>query len=136
MEMITASPQRIVGNIALASVMAGVPIGIVLSILGIVLEPAGHSVIEKLEGIGSGALLCAAVVFVVGLVVVAPIIAGLRHLGCAGPFSVYAISAVFGLVCMSTDVRFGLVALVTGLAVSHVFNRYAYADAAGESGAP
>jgi hypothetical protein len=136
METITARPHRIVGNIALASLIAGVPIGIVLSILGAVLEPAGHSVIEKLEGIGSGALLCAAVVFVVGLIVVAPIVAGLRYLGYAGPFSVYAISAVFGLVCMSGNVRFGLAALVTGLAASHVFNRYAYADAVGHSGLP
>ncbi|MEO7757566.1 MAG: hypothetical protein ABIS07_13380 [Dokdonella sp.] len=117
------------GNIAVASLMAGVPIGAALAILGIVSEPAGHSLIETLKGIGSGALLCPAVLFIVGMIVVAPIVAGLRHVGYAGPFSVYSVSVLFGLIAMADDVRFGTIAMVVGLVASHVFCRYAYRDA-------
>ncbi|MEO7324596.1 MAG: hypothetical protein ABIW82_07185 [Dokdonella sp.] len=130
MEIFTARPQRIVGNIAVASLIAGVPMGVALAILGIVSEPAGHSLIETLKGICSGALLCPAVLFVVGMIVVAPIVAGLRHVGYAGPFSIYSISLVFGLIAIADDVRFGTIALVVSLVASHVFCRYAYRDAA------
>lgn len=128
MEAFAAPPEKIVGDFAFASLIAGVPIGVVLSIPGVLSEPWSHSTIEALEETGSGALLFRAGLFIVGMIVVATIVAGRRHIGYAGPFSVYSISRVFALIATSDDRRFGTGALVIELAASHLSCRYANSD--------
>ncbi|MEO5561355.1 MAG: hypothetical protein ABIO49_15505 [Dokdonella sp.] len=130
MEIFTARPEEIVAIIAFASHITGVSVGAVLSIPSVPSEPQAHSTIETLDDIGSGALLFRAVLFIVGMIVVATIVAGLRHIGYAGPFSVCSISTVFGLIAIADDLRFGTAALVVGRAASYLFCRYANRDAA------
>lgn len=128
MEDITARPERIIGNVAVTSLLAGPPIGVALSVLGGLLEPSEHSALEWAKNIGSGLFLGPFVLVIGGLVVLAPILSVLRYFGCGGPASVYAISLLFSLFAMSSDPRFGLGVLVFSLPASYVFCKHSYSD--------
>ena len=128
MERFTAHPERIIGNVALASLLAGPPIGVLLSILAGLLEPCQHSVLEWAKNIGGGLLIGPFVLLIGGLVVLAPILSVLRYFGYGGPAFVYIINLLFGLFAMSGDPRFGLVVLIFSLPASYVFCKYSYSS--------
>jgi hypothetical protein len=128
MDIFTARPKKIIGNVALASLLAGPPVGVALSVLGGLLQPTEHSMLEWAKSIGSGLLVGPFVIFIGGLVVVAPLLSLLRYFGYGGPMAVYAIATLFGLWAISDDLRFGLVVLVFSLPASYVFCRHSYSE--------
>lgn len=123
MDILTARPERLFGNVALASLMAGLPAGLVFAIAGLVTQPLLSSA-TWIASFGS-VLLAPVLVFIAGLVLL-PVLYALRKAGYAGPLSVYALSTLLSLVLMSSDVRAGLLGLVLSLPASFVFCRYAY----------
>lgn len=123
MDLLTARPQNLLGNVALASALAGVPVGLVFAIVGL----ATHPLTERATwtaGVGS-VLLAPVLVFVAGVLLL-PILWALRKLGFAGPLFVYALSVLFSLVLMGSDVRAGILGLLLSLPASFVFCRCAY----------
>ncbi|MDQ3039807.1 MAG: hypothetical protein M3R16_08430 [Pseudomonadota bacterium] len=128
MELFTARPQRIVGTIALASLVAGVPIGLGASILGMVMYSTDHSAMEVVKSLAQALLVGPFLVFICGLIFIAPALSALRYFGYGGPFFVYAISMAIGLVFLKENLLSGLMVIVMGLAASFIFCRYAYLD--------
>lgn len=128
MSIFTSRPERIVGNIALASLVAGIPAGLVLSLLG-ALQSRNLSAIQWLGGLGSGALLGPALIFIAGFVLIAPVLHGLRSLGYGGPAFVYAMAAIFSLTAMASDLRSGIASLILSIPAAWIFCRHAYVDA-------
>ena len=126
MESITARPDRIIGNVAVASLLAGPPIGVAMSVLGCLLDPSEHSALEWIKNIGGGLFIGPFVLAVGGLVVLAPILSILRYFDCGGPPAVYAITLLFSLFAMSSGPLFGLAVLIFSLPASYVFCRYSY----------
>ncbi|WP_094711514.1 hypothetical protein [Hahella sp. CCB-MM4] len=126
MKSLTARPEKIIGNIALASLLAGPPIGVALSLLGGLLQPSGLSVLDWIEVIVSGLFAGPFILFIAGLVVLAPTLGVLRHFGYGGPTFVYAITTLFSFFSMSSDLRLGLVSLAFSLPASYVFCKYSY----------
>ena len=129
MKIFTAPPQRIVGNIALASLVAGGPLGILLTVIaGLVLQSEDESMIAWAKELATGLLLGPFFILIAGLVLVAPALSVLRYFGYGGPFFVYLISIVFSLYALNDSLRFGGVVLLFSMAASYVFCRYAYPD--------
>jgi hypothetical protein len=123
MDILTARPEKLFGNVALASVMAGLPIGLVFAIAGLVTQPL---LLPATWTAGLGSVVLAPVfVFIAGMVLL-PVLYALRRAGYAGPFFVYALSTLFSLVLMSSDLRAGLLGFALSLPASFVFCRYAY----------
>ncbi|WP_386066085.1 hypothetical protein ACFJIW_16265 [Tahibacter sp. UC22_41] len=123
MDILTARPERLLGNVALASLMAGLPVGLIFAIAGLATQPLLSSATWS-AGFGS-LLLAPVLVFIAGLILL-PVLYALRKVGYAGPLSVYVLSTLFSLVLMSNDMRAGLLGLVLSLPASFVFCRYAY----------
>ncbi|NZA27019.1 hypothetical protein H0E84_11580 [Luteimonas sp. SJ-92] len=128
MHMLSAHPERIIGNIALASLMVGVPVGVGLSMVGGLMQPGGASWLDWLKGAAAGAALGPTAIFVAGMLLVAPVLALLRPLGYAGPLTVYVIASLFGTLALRDDLRLGAVVLAFALPAAFVFCRYAYPD--------
>ncbi len=128
MELFTRTPERILGNIAVASVLGGVPMGLALATLAALTLPGNDTMPEFLIHIGKGALLGPILILMCGLCVIAPLMTLLRYLGYGGPFFVYAISLAVALLLFRDGWRAGLVALALGMAASYVFCRFAYLD--------
>jgi hypothetical protein len=128
MDIFTARPERIIGNVALASLVAGIPVGIVLALLGALQSP-DLSAIQWLAGLGSGALLGPVLIFIAGFMLIAPLLHGLRRFGYGGPLFVYAMAAIFSLTVMASDLRSGIVSLVLSIPAAWIFCRHAYVDA-------
>jgi len=80
------------------------------------------------KNIALGAVVAPVFIFVFGLVVIAPLLTLLRHLGYGGPFFVYAISIGLAVPFLSNGVLSGLAAISMALAASYVFCRFAYSD--------
>lgn len=128
MNIFTARPQKILGNVALASLLPGVPAGAVMTLIaGLFLQTKTASWLDWVQELGIGMLLGPFFVFVGGVLLLAPTLSVLRHLGNGGPFFVYAISAVASLLAMGEGLRFGLAVAVFSLSASFVFCRRAYA---------
>jgi len=128
MDIFTARPQRILGNVALASLLAGVPAGAVMTLVGGLSRSFGTaSWLEWAEQIGIGMLLGPFFVFLGGICLMAPTLTVFRFFGCGGPFFVYAISATASLLAMGEGAQFGAGVAVFSLSASVVFCRYAYA---------
>ncbi len=129
MDIFTARPQRILGNVALASLLAGVPAGAVMTVIGGLSLPSNTaSWLEWAQEIGIGMLLGPFFVLLGGLFLLAPTLSVFRFFGCGGPFFVYAISATATLLAMGEGARFGVGVAVFSLSASFVFCRWAYAD--------
>lgn len=126
MDIFTAPPERIFGNVALASLVAGIPAGIVLSLLGAIASPGNLSPMEWLSATGEGLLLGPTFTFIGGSIFIVPTLYTLRYIDYAGPFFVYAISVIISLVMMSDGIRAGLATLLLSLPASYVFCRQAY----------
>jgi len=130
MTIFTNHPQKILGNVAVASLVAGAPIGMLATIVaGVLLHPKNHSVLEWIKDLGAGLLLGPFFVFLAGIILVAPIIALLRRFGYGGPFFVYAIGVLFSLAALRDNFAFGAIVIVFALGASYVFCRGAYSDA-------
>jgi hypothetical protein len=127
MSIFTARPERIIGNIALASLVAGIPAGIILALLG-GLQSRDLSAMQWLGGIGGGALLGPVLVFIAGCLLIAPLLHGLRNFGYGGPVFVYAIAIISSLAAMASDLRAGIASLVLSIPAAWVFCRRAYTD--------
>lgn len=128
MDQFTARPHHIIGNIALASLIAGAPVGAVFAALGGNMQPGAHTPWEWMHGVGSGALQGICFDFVAGILIIAPALAVLRRFGYGGPIFVYAISVVLGLTALADNLRFGLVVLAFAVTASTVFCARAYTD--------
>ncbi|MBB1061370.1 hypothetical protein [Marilutibacter spongiae] len=126
MEGFTARPERIIGNIALASLLAGLPVGLMFSLWAGMQAWARTPLPVWLREVGGGALMCAAVTFLAGLVLVAPSLWLLRRFGLGGPFFVHAVAVLASLAMMADQPRMGLAALALAVPASLVFCRYAY----------
>lgn len=124
MDLLTARPEKLFGNVALASLVAGVPVGLVFAAVGLATHPPADSATWS-ASLGS-VLLAPVLVFLAGLVLL-PILYALRRFGCAGPAVVYALSILFSLALMGGDARAGLVGFALTLPASFVFCRCAYA---------
>src|SRR6185369_6921813 len=108
MTIFTARPQRILGNVALASLIAGAPIGILMTIVaGVFIQHTNHSVLEWIKELGNGLLLGPFFIFIAGLILIVPALSVLRYFGYGGPFFVYAIGMMFGLVALHDNLVFG-----------------------------
>ncbi|GMV29127.1 MAG: hypothetical protein AMXMBFR59_12520 [Rhodanobacteraceae bacterium] len=125
MEMLTARPDNLLGNVALASLVAGVPVGLVFAAVGLATHPLGDSGTWS-ASLGS-VLLAPALVLLAGLALL-PVLYALGKVGYAGPAVVYALSILFSLVLTASDVRAGLVGFALSLPASFVFCRLAYAQ--------
>ena len=127
MSIFTDRPQKILGNIAVTSLVAGVPLGVFSTILaGVVLHSNNRSVVEWAKELGLGLLQGPFFVFIAGLILIAPILTVLRRFDYGGPFFVYAISVIFSLVLLHDNLAFGAMSMVFALFSSYVFCRYAY----------
>jgi hypothetical protein len=127
MDIFTARPRRILGNVALASLLAGVPAGVVMTVVGGLTSASGTaSWLDWAQEIGIGMMLGPFFVFVGGVFLLAPTLSVFRYLGCAGPFFVYAISATASLFAMGEGAQFGVGVAVFSLSASYVFCRWAY----------
>lgn len=124
MDLLTARPEKLFGNVALASLVAGVPVGLVFAAVGLATHPLADSATWS-ASLGS-VLLAPVLAFLAGLVLL-PILYALRRFGFAGPAVVYGLSVLFSLTLMGSDVRAGLVAFALALPASFVFCRFAYA---------
>jgi hypothetical protein len=127
----TARPLKIIGPIAISSLLAGAPIGVALSLLGGFLETANYSFVYWISKLGVGLLVGPFFVFAAGMILVAPALTVLRHFGLGGPFFVYAICACFSAVCLYDDVRLGILASALSLPSSLVFCRLSYSKSNG-----
>lgn len=127
MNIFTAPPQNILGNVALASLLAGMPSGAVMSLIAGIFLPSGTgSWLDWAQQIAIGMLLGPFFVFLGGLVLLAPTLSVFRCLGYGGPFFVYAISAIASLLAAGEGARFGVAVAVFSLSASYVFCRRAY----------
>jgi hypothetical protein len=126
MDTFSARPENIIGNVALASLLAGMPLGLLLSAVAAIFYQDQYSGIEIVKNIALGAIVGPVYVFVCGLVIVAPLLALLRLLGYGGPFFVYAISIAIGVPFLSNGVLSGLAVISMAVAASYVFCRFAY----------
>lgn len=132
MDIFTARPNRILGNVALASLLAGVPAGAAMTVIGGLSSASiTASWLEWAEQIGIGMLLGPFFVFVGGIFLMAPTLIVFRFFGCGGPFFVFATSATASLLAMGEGARFGVGVAVFSLSASIVFCRRAYADPKG-----
>ena len=128
MDTFSARPEKIIGNVALASLLAGLPLGLLISAVAAIRYQAQYAGIEIVKNIALGAVVAPVFIFVFGLVVIAPLLTLLRHLGYGGPFFVYAISIGLAVPFLSNGVLSGLAAISMALAASYVFCRFAYSD--------
>ena len=124
----TTTPWTLIGNVALASLLAGLPLGLLISAVAAIRYQAQYAGIEIVKNIALGAVVAPVFIFVFGLVVIAPLLTLLRHLGYGGPFFVYAISIGLAVPFLSNGVLSGLAAISMALAASYVFCRFAYSD--------
>lgn len=123
MEMLTARPENMFGNVALASVVAGIPVGLLFAVIGLATHPI--AALDTWKASLGSVLLAPVFILVAGLIML-PVLYGLRRLGYAGPLVVWALSGLFSIVLMSSDVRAGLLGLMLAMPASYVFCRYAY----------
>ena len=128
MDTFSARPEKIIGNVALASLLAGLPLGLLISAVAAIRYQAQYAGIEIVKNIALGAVVAPVFIFVFGLVVIAPLLTLLRHFGYGGPFFVYAISIGLAVPFLSNGVLSGLAAISMALAASYVFCRFAYSD--------
>jgi len=129
METFSARPANIIGNVALASLLAGAPLGLLISAVAAMLLRQQYFGFELFKNIALGALAGPFYVFVCGIVFIAPPLFLLRRLGYGGPFFVYAISIAIGLPFLSNGLMAGLSVLALAAAASYAFCRLAYTDA-------
>jgi hypothetical protein len=130
MTIFTGRPQKILGNVAVASLVAGAPIGLIATTLaGIFIQPKNHTVLEWLTELGKGLLLGPFFIFIAGIVLVLPILTVLRRFNYGGPFFVYAISVAFSLAALHDNLAFGAMVMIFSMSASYVFCRGAYSDA-------
>lgn len=128
MDTFSARPERIIGNVALASLAAGIPLGLLLSAIGAFRHPSGLFGVALAKSIALGALVAPVCIFVCGLIVITPALALLRHFGFGGPFFVYAISITLAAPFFANGLLPGLAVLALALAASYAFCRSAYAS--------
>jgi len=128
MDIFTAKPERVLGNLALASLVAGAPVGLVLSLLGGFLYAKEETPHAWIAGVAEGLLLGPTLVMIGGLAFIAPLLLALRHFGLGGPFFVYAASVAVSLVALADGFNAGLVCLALSLTASYVFSLHAYAN--------
>lgn len=128
MDTFSARPERIIGNVALASLAAGIPLGLLISAIEAFRHPSGPFGVALVESIALGALVAPVCIFLCGLIVITPALALLRRFDLGGPFFVYAISIALAVPFFANGLLPGLAALVLALAASYVFCRSAYAS--------
>jgi len=126
MDAFSARPEKIIGNVALASLLAGLPMGLFISAIAAIFYHQQYSGFELFKNIALGAFAAPFYIFVCGVVVVAPLLALLRLFGCGGPFFVYAIGVSMGLPFLSNGIMSGLAVIAIALAASFAFCRFAY----------
>jgi len=126
MDTFSARPERIIGNVALASLLAGIPLGLLISSIAAFLHPSHLSAMELVKGIALGAVVGPVYIFLCGLFVIAPALALLRHFGFGGPFFVYAISIALAVPFFANGLLPGLAVVALALSASYAFCRFAY----------
>jgi hypothetical protein len=126
MDWLTEEPERILGNVALASLLAGGPAGALLGGLGGLLGASPASAADWVGGVGSGALFGVFIAFLFGACYILPALFVLRRVGFAGPASVVLLALLPVLVLLAEDARMGLVSLGIAVPVTLVFCRLAY----------
>lgn len=127
MDLLTARPEHLFVNVLRASLMTGAPVGLVFAAYGLATHPIAA---PDTWTASLGSVLLAPVFILIAGVVLLPILYLLRRVGYAGPVTVYALSTIFSVVLLSSDVRAGLLGFVLALPASFVFCRYAYGSGA------
>lgn len=127
MNTFSARPEKITGNVALASLIAGIPLGLLISAIGAFRHASGLFGVALVESIALGALIAPVGLFLCGLIVITPVLTLLRRFGFGGPFFVYAISITLAVPFFANGLLPGLAALALALTASYAFCRSAYA---------
>lgn len=122
MDLLTARPENLLANVLRAGLMAGIPVGLVFAAYGLATHPIAA---PDTWTASLGSVLLAPVFVLIAGVLLLPILVLLRRAGYAGPLFVYALSTIFGLVLLSSDLRAGLLGFALALPTSFVFCRYA-----------
>lgn len=128
MDTFSARPERIIGNVALASLAAGIPLGLLISAIEAFRHPSGPFGVALVESIALGALVAPVCIFLCGLIVIMPALALLRRFDLGGPFFVYAISIALAVPFFANGPLPGLATLALALGASYAFCRSAYAS--------
>jgi hypothetical protein len=133
---ITDRPERIFGNVALASLMTGVPIGIMFAIAYLVSGLEGASFASASKEIAACLLGPTFLIFLIGGIGLGLPLWLLRRIGMAGPAIAFGICAALGLAfAIGIDrpaVALGVIA--TSIACGVVFCRLTYASIATRDG--
>jgi len=127
MDPLTARPDHLFMNVLRASLMAGIPVGLVFAAYGLATHPISAS---ETWMASLGSMLLAPVFVLIAGVVLLPILHLLRRFGYAGPLTVYALSITVALVLMSSDLRAGLLGFALALPACFVFCRHTYGSGA------
>lgn len=126
MDIFSERPSRIFSSVALASLIAGLPLSLIISIFAATMASAPVT-LELIKELLESAFFGVFFVFLCGIVLIAPLLLLLRWLGLGGPFFVYAPSLALGVSFFSNGFQAGAAVTVLALASSFVFCRFAYA---------
>ncbi|MFP7723641.1 hypothetical protein [Lysobacter sp. A3-1-A15] len=129
---VKAKPERIIGNVAVASLLGGVPAGAVLATMGVAVHATPPSALDGLQAVAQSALLGPVVSFVFGALYLAPALALLRRTGFAGPLVAVVLTAVPVAALAQDSPRAGLIGVGLAVPVLLVFCRLAYGNRAVE----
>lgn len=126
MEVFTAKPVNIIGNLALSSLYAGLPIGMATAIYALFFDStiAGFSQISK--GVVETVILLPVMCFICGIILIAPVLSMLRYFGLGGPAFVYGICFLIACSFFELSVQGGLYVMGVAMACSYVFCSRAY----------
>lgn len=128
MDWFREEPDRILGNVAVASLLAGGPAGAMVGVLGGLLQARTVSAGDWIGGIGSGAVFGVFLAFLFGACYIAPALVVLRRFGFAGPAFVALLASLPVLALLADDARIGVASLMIATPVTWVFCRFAYCN--------
>jgi hypothetical protein len=126
MNLLTARPENIIGNIALSSLYAGLPIGTVTAIASVIYELGSLSFLDLTKRVAGTIIFLPAACFMCGLLLIAPALLLLRHFGFGGPALVYGMSFIVGCSFFELSMQGGFYVLTVAMVCSIVFCKRAY----------
>jgi hypothetical protein len=126
MELFTARPKRIIGNIALSSLYVGLPTGLITGLVSVIYNSSDISMLDMAKGIFGATIVLPVACFICALLLIAPALWILRRFDLGGPAFVYGISFFIGSSFFGLSLQGGFYVLAVAMACSYVFCKYAY----------
>lgn len=126
MEMFTARPVNILGNIVHSSFLTGVPVGIATGVYAIFFDKTITGFFEISKGLIETIVLLPVMCFLCGILLIAPALSILRYFGLGGPAFVYGISFFVSCCFFGLSMQGGFYVLGVAMACSYVFCSRAY----------